>query len=275
MYKITDWEQEAKNISQWLKEYADRSGIKTLVIGVSGGIDSAVVAKICENTGLRTIGIFMPLDISEENKNSDLVDAVFEDSKMEYYQMTIDPMVEAYKCHKAWKFVDNNNPTRGGANNVKLFTSKLGEGNLRARIRANILYEIARNNQGLVVGTDNYDEAMLGYCTKGGDGLVDVLPISAYHKWQVYELAKTKILDVSQVNIDVVPSANLWEGQTDEGEWGMTYDEVATALDTYNGVYLPEQPLSKRFEEVYSKVLKMIKNSAHKRALPPSYTPNI
>jgi len=273
MYKITNWEAEAENISKWLKEYADKNGIKTLVVGISGGIDSAVVARLCENTGLRTIGIFMPLDILEEERISDLVDAVFENSKMEYWQYNIGPMVDCYKDHKAWKFADTDNPTRGGADPIKLFDSRLGEGNLRARIRANILYEIAGTNQGLVVGTDNYDESMLGYCTKGGDGLIDILPISSYHKSQVYQLAKTKTLHVSQKNIDVVPSANLWEGQTDEGELGMTYADIELAFDVYDGIIFPEQPLSKRFEEVYAKVLKMMKNSAHKRALPPSYIP--
>jgi NAD+ synthase len=279
--KNMDWNKTADEISNWIKNYADNNGIKTLVLGVSGGIDSAVCFKLCEKTGLRLIGVFMPMCYEDDEGSISmedalltlLVDSLFKDSKAEYYDLSINDIVNAYKASEMLKFLNTDLPTEANCEQIPMFETKLGEGNLRARIRANILYEIAGTNNGIVVGTDNYDEEMLGYFTKGGDGLVDILPIVNFHKNEVYELAE--VLNVPEDIVNAVPSANLWPGQTDEGELGMTYEEIRVALSVRNCKMTAEEALkiidSDRFHEVYSKVINMIKKTEHKRNLPPSF----
>lgn len=241
-------------IAQWINDYAEAAGLKTAVVGVSGGIDSAVVTRLCERTSLRVCCVAMPMWLY---KNSDptatqrAMELCVGRPTIDFHVREIGPIVEAYK--------------RGGTG-----LWQLGEGNLRARIRANILYDFAGLLHGLVVGTGNLDEDEIGYFTKGGDGLVDICPLSKLHKSVVRELAVE--LEVPKSIIDIPPTAGLWDGQTDEGELGMTYDEVAWALD-YDDQKAPIIEVSQRQKEVLTKVRHMRKVNAHKLHYPPVFNP--
>jgi len=252
----------ARDVSNWIKDYAEGCGINTLVVGVSGGIDSAVILYLCEMTGLKTISVFMPLGPGEECRLRQKIDDLMKQSTSEHRMVYIRDILLIYQ--ESYVFPDNKK---------NLGRTELSQGNLRARIRANILYDIAGTENGLVVGTDNKDEEMLGYFTKGGDGLVDILPIVNFHKSEVYELAEE--LNIPESIINAAPSANLWDGQTDEGELGMTYAEIEVAIKVWEMSITMAEALkiidSDRFHTVYSKVLNMINKTYHKRNLPPSY----
>jgi len=270
---MTDWKEEAEKISKWIEDYAKNAGISTLVIGISGGVDSAVAARLCELTAMRVIGVFMPLDFEEEDSIGNKVTELLFDTAIECIIIRIESILGTYKNSDACKLTYMGSPNIEDMKKYRLACTQLSEGNLRARIRANILYDIAGRENGLVIGTDNKDEATIGYCTKGGDGLADILPLAHYHKNEVYNLAEATNVPM---NIkDAVPSANLWDGQTDEEELGMTYDEIRVAIKVWEGSMTLDEALkevdSDRFDTVYKDVVTRIRKNAHKSQLPPTY----
>jgi NAD+ synthase len=244
--------------ARWIEGYCDKSYIKNLIVGVSGGIDSAVITRLCEKTNRQVYCYSMPMgDINNWPESTTRAIELCTVNKgvelrpnIHFNTVSIGFIVEAYKKEQ-------------------IGSTKLNEGNLRSRIRANILYDKAAEHNGIVVGTGNLDEDYIGYFTKGGDGLVDICPISAIHKSVVYEMAK--ILDVPDSIINAVPTAELWEGQTDEDELGMTYDEVKWAIDAPEGP-LPEG-MTERQKFVLQKVGNMHKKNKHKLQYPPIYNP--
>ena len=154
---------------------------------------------------------------------------------------------------------------------------QLSEGNLRSRIRANILYNYAGLNNGIVVGTGNKDEDTIGYFTKGGDGLVDICPLSDIHKSDVYRMAE--YLQIPGSIISTPPTAELWDGQTDEQELGMNYNEIEWAIKMLeiqikmndNEWVSIRNIFSNRQNVVLDKVHRMIKKNAHKLVYPPIF----
>jgi len=142
--------------------------------------------------------------------------------------------------------------------------NELAVSNIKPRLRMITLYYFAAKFNYLVIGTGNKSEAMVGYFTKYGDGGVDILPIADLYKSQVVELAKK--LGVPKSIIDKPPSADLWHGQTDEDEMGITYPEIEIALREITEGKRSELPRAK-----ISKVKKMLKNSEHKRDMPEAY----
>jgi len=317
--KYTDM---ADDIVQWLYKYCKKHKIQRLVTGVSGGIDSAVVAVLCSRvTKLselhrgqtrvygdidRTIFSFlvaMPYDVFSDhdsyNKSIDLFNAMcgkesnstWKDVTRGYLQLytyEICSILEAYqkcKCHvsKGSSLSYMVNDIDVNNDHVASFINKrLRQGNLRARIRANILYDIAaKKSNGLVVGTCNLDEEMIGYVTKGGDSLSDIEPLAQLHKSEVYKLAE--VLQIIPKSIlEAIPSAGLWEGQSDYAELGMTYDQIEVAIDTINDKQFPwikGETLDDTFKKIrekvklVDKVRAMIDKSEHKRRKPFSFTP--
>lgn len=264
-------------ISNWIREYAEEAGRQALVVGVSGGLDSAVIAKLCEKTGMKTICVSMPaipsnITIAESDSTRRAFNLCVGDKyypegdrrsqgmNVEFIRTDIGPLLDSY-CWDINKWTNNGPLTKSDSH-------RLRRGNLAARIRANILYDIAAANNGLVVGTGNYDEIQIGYLTKGGDGLVDIEPLGEFHKHTVLALAE--VMEVTEEIIEVAPSAELWDGQTDEGELGMTYSEIAFALDLY-GEPVGSEELTERQREVLKKIRKMQVASEHKRNIPPTF----
>ncbi len=232
------WGRVASVIKIFIKESV---GDKNVVIGLSGGIDSAVVAKLAVDAlGAERVQLIL-LPYGEQKDESDqiaMVDFLKAPSHRINIKNTVDSIISNY-------------------GNL----DKISSGNVMARIRMTYLYLIANQSNSMVLGTSNKTETMIGYFTKFGDGGVDNEPIGDLYKTQVFELAKH--LCIPPQIVDKKPSAGLWEGQTDEGEFGMSYNKLDKILKDYNdGISLP-------IEECI-KVRHMIENSEHKRITPPT-----
>lgn len=255
-------EELIQKTTDWIRDYVATNGIRTLVVGVSGGIDSAVVFRLCVATGKEVIAVAMPMSLEEDSCPDSLKKAEELVKGIPNVTFAIKPIGEVVDAYSKVLKLDAYNPF------------PLLQGNIRSRIRANILYHYAGLHSGIVVGTGNKDEDEIGYFTKGGDGLVDICPISLIHKSDVREMAK--LLDVPQSIIDAQPSAGLWDGQTDEDELGMTYDEVEWAikhdeLQEATGQFIPTR--NDRQDEVLGKVRTMRARNAHKLKYPPVFDP--
>ncbi|MDI6826738.1 MAG: NAD+ synthase [Candidatus Aenigmarchaeota archaeon] len=199
-----------EKIIEFIKKKVKEANAKGVVIGLSGGLDSTTVLFLCvEALGKdRVLGAMMPLEI---NKKEDLEDAiqVCEKLGVKYKIIKIDPILKSFE-----KFLD--------------LRDKLVKGNLVARIRMCILYYFANKEKSLVVGTGNKSEYLQGYFTLHGDIACDFLPIGNLYKKDVKELAKE--LGIPEKIIEKTPSAGLWPNQTDEGELGITYEELDKIL---------------------------------------------
>jgi NAD+ synthase len=219
-------------------------GEKTAVVGVSGGIDSAVVASLCvEALGpMKVLGITLPYGDQDSTDSMNLIKQL----GIFHVNRNIKPAVDSV-C-------------------PELQTNKLTRGNIMARIRMTTLYAISNNMNGIVVGTTNRSEAEVGYYTKYGDGGVDVEPIADLWKREVYEMGE--LLEVPEPIMTKSPSACLWEGQTDEGEFGFTYDDIEHYF-----VLLEEKKIPSNWmkQSVVSKIESMIKCNDHKKHMPPSF----
>jgi NAD+ synthase len=219
MNRIIDYENLSIKIQDWIKSYVNENGISTLVVGVSGGIDSAVVSTLCAETGIPTIVVGMPINSSPENtKLSDLQISLLSAKydNVEGYYIDLSPVFESFKSHKAFD---------------KRFNSELGFANTKSRLRMVSLYQIAASVGGIVIGTGNKVEDFgVGFYTKYGDGGVDISPIADLYKSEVRELGK--LLGVPQEIINAEPTDGLWEdNRVDETQIGSTYDELEWAME--------------------------------------------
>ena len=219
MNRIIDYENLSIKIQDWIKSYVNENGISTLIVGVSGGIDSAVVSTLCAETGIPTIVVGMPINSSPENtKLSDLQISLLtaKYDNVEGYYLDLSPLFESFKSHKAF---DNR------------FNSELGFANTKSRLRMVSLYQIAASVGGIVVGTGNKVEDFgVGFYTKYGDGGVDISPIADLYKSEVRELGK--LLGIPQDIINAEPTDGLWEdNRIDETQIGSTYDELEWAME--------------------------------------------
>ena len=216
---IRDPKAMAQYLSDWIRDYTVAAGKQHLVVGVSGGIDSAVVFRLCEMTGIEIIPVFLPFDVSQDNQLGGIVKNLVGDETV-VKTIFIDGLVDVFmRCDSS---ADAPSPK--------------ALGNFAARMRMSILYYIAEVNNALVVGTTNLPEWVIGYFTKWGDGAVDIEPIKGLLKEEVFQLGKDGFaVAVPDVILNAAPSANLWEGQTDEGEMGVKYGDLdAYCLDAEN-----------------------------------------
>ncbi|MCI3927241.1 ammonia-dependent NAD(+) synthetase [Paenibacillus sp. TRM 82003] len=247
-----DVEAEIRRRVDFLKEYVKAAGTTGLLIAISGGIDSAVTAGLCKKameelraeTGMdyRTVGVFQPYGEQADIEDSRSVAAAFH---LEHaVEMNIQEAVDeiAIETEYAMKHLG-----------IHRHMSKEGKGNVKARTRMVMQYALAFEMNLLVVGTDHASEAITGFFTKYGDGAVDITPLSSLNKRQVRQLAAA--LGVPQPILDKAPTAGLWEGQTDEGELGITYEA--------NSDYLEGKPID---EAARVKLEKQYDKTAHKRA---------
>lgn len=231
-----------ERIIKWLRQEVKKVKAKGIVLGLSGGIDSSVVAALAKSAvgGQRALGLLMPIhSLASDTKDAKLV---------------------ASRLKIKHKLIDLSNTYD---NLLRLLPkgNKLAKVNLKPRLRMATLYFVANSLNYLVVGTGNKSELMVGYFTKYGDGGVDLLPIGGLFKGEVKSLAKE--LDIPQSIIDKPPTAGLWPGQTDEGEMGITYDELDDILSRLVS--------KKKYVLLSDKVIKVkerIKRSEHKRQGP-------
>lgn len=237
----------ADTIIGWTKEQVEDSDSKGAVIGLSGGLDSSVVAVLCKKAFPdSTLAILMPcFSTPKDMEHAKLLANRFDIPTRE---VDLSPVIE--------KFLH-------GLEGISYEDVKdtLPVANLKPRLRMVTLYYFANKLNYLVVGTGNKSELSIGYFTKYGDGGVDILPIGDLSKAEVRELAKD--LDIPQEIIEKTPSAGLWEGQTDEGEMGLKYEELDEALTRLESKNLGDFNL-----EIIKKVQGMIKASEHKRNQP-------
>ena len=233
--------QRINTIVKWIRAYARSAKIDTLVVGISGGIDSSVVSALCARTGLKTIVVQMPIRQHKTLNNRSSMQATW---LMERYQenvthmsMDLTSVFSAFE-KKTAPFCDAENASQ----------VELAFANSRARLRMMTLYQIAQCHGGIVVGTGNRVEDFgVGFFTKYGDGGVDISPIGDCLKTQVWDMGRE--LGLKQEIIDAAPTDGLWEdGRTDKDQLGMTYPELELAMrqDTNSELGKDSTPQQKR-----------------------------
>ena len=232
MTRIDSYEDLTDKIVGWLKDYYFDNDIDAFVVGVSGGIDSAVVSSLCARTGLPTYVVCMPLDSKFEN--SKLSDAhskalVAKYDNVRRIEIELSSVYESFlKSVEWWSEAQNYNK--------KEFTASAhANANTKSRIRMVTLYQIAGSVGGIVVGTGNkVEDYGVGFYTKYGDGGVDIAPIADLYKSEVWELGE--YLEVDQRIVDAQPTDGLWDdSRTDEAQLGASYPELEEAKETGTG----------------------------------------
>jgi len=207
--KNQDYTSITKKIEDFLKTQLEKSNSDGLILGLSGGIDSSVITFLCSRVlKEKTLALVMPdSKISPKEETEDAL-KIIDDLGINYKLLDINLIVSEYS-----KYIEPNERALG---------------NLRARVRANILYYYANSKNLLVVGSSDKSEFLIGYFTKFGDGSADILPIVSLYKTQVREIAK--FLGVPKNIIEKKSSPNLWKGHSAEEEIGVRYDEIDAIL---------------------------------------------
>jgi NAD+ synthase len=215
--------EKAQFISNWIKNYTEMmpSKAKSLVIGISGGIDSSVSSTLSAMTGLKTIVLSMPIKQKSSQHDLSLKHQewlVKNFTNVEAQIINLDILFETFK------------------NTLSKFDNELGLANSRARLRMTTLYQVAAANKGIVVGTGNKVEDFgVGFYTKYGDGGVDISPIADCNKTEVWEMGKE--LNILNEIIEAAPTDGLWDdGRTDEGQLGLRYEELEEAMNNVNSI---------------------------------------
>jgi NAD+ synthase len=228
----------AERISNWIKERVEEAGAEGVVLGMSGGIDSSVAAVLAQRgLGDRVLGLIIPCHSQPSDAEQARQVAAKFGIETEYVDLTpvFDRLVEALPPG-----------------------DRVAVGNLKARLRMVVWYYFANNRNYLVAGGGNKSEIMAGYFTKYGDGGVDILPLGDLLKTQVRELARE--LGIPEEIIVKPPSAGLWKGQTDEGEMGITYDELDSVL-----MAIESGDVNECDQKSLARVRAMMAASQHKR----------
>tara|TARA_B100000795_G_scaffold147366_1_gene110433 strand:- start:155 stop:892 length:738 start_codon:yes stop_codon:yes gene_type:complete len=214
-------------ISNWIKTYVDQmpNRAQSLVIGVSGGIDSSVSSTLCAMTGIKTIVLSMPIkqEINQHDLSLKHQEWLLNKFKnVEAHTLSLDKLFESF------------------SSSLSNFSNDHGLANSRARLRMTSLYQVAAANKGIVIGTGNKVEDFgVGFYTKYGDGGVDISPIADCNKTDVWELGKE--LKIIKEIIDADPTDGLWDdGRTDEGQLGIKYKELEDAMKDLNSPHRAE-----------------------------------
>ncbi|MDA9598760.1 NAD(+) synthase [Candidatus Pelagibacter sp.] len=219
--------EKVKYISNWIKTYVDKmpSKAQSLVIGISGGIDSSVSSTLSAMTGLKTIVLSMPIKQKENQHDLSLKHQewlIKNFKNVEAHTISLDKLFQSF------------------SSTLNKFDNEHGFANSRARLRMTTLYQVAAANKGIVVGTGNKVEDFgVGFYTKYGDGGVDISPIADCNKTEVWELGKE--LGILTEIIDAPPTDGLWDdGRTDEGQLGFKYEDLEEAMKNLNSPHRQE-----------------------------------
>lgn len=205
---MINWKNVKEQLITFLQEEVKKTGLQKVTVGLSGGLDSAVVAVLCKEAfGDKLNCVLMPSQFSSQSSTDHAVE-LCEKFDIKYEIISIAPMVEA--------FIDN------------MDEDKLRIGNFSARMRMSVLYDVSSKESSLVVGTSNKSELLLGYGTIFGDIACAINPIGEMYKSDEFEFAK--YLGVTDAIINKAPSADLWEGQSDENELGYSYKQMDDVL---------------------------------------------
>ena len=226
-----NYQKKINYISKWIKEYATSLSFQpvSLVIGVSGGIDSAVTSTLCAKTGFKTIAISMPI---KQNLNQ-------HDLSLKH----LDWLKNNFENVET-KIIELDNVFASFENTMKDFNNSLAFANSRSRLRMVTLYQIAQANKGIVVGTGNKVEDFgVGFYTKYGDGGVDISPIADCKKTDVWNIGKS--LGVIDEIIEAAPTDGLWDdSRNDESQLGLSYEEIEDAMENTNSKHI------KKYQEI-------------------------
>lgn len=265
-------ERAVTSVSDWIVSRSQSAGAASLVVGVSGGVDSAVVAGLCAMTGIPTYGVIMPCSSSPASISR------------------AEEVISKYKIHRYLVDLELAFDSISEQVSPQRVKDKMSLGALRSCLRAPTLDHVAKVHGGIIVGTGNMNEdEVVRYYQKRGDGCVDISPIAKFHKSEIYQMAVD--LDVPQSVICATPSADLWgpdSGQEDEKEMDMTYSDIewgiqfatryssiplsvtggnVTSIQIRNSVLMAKQQgirLSDDQSRVLEKLVKMEEGSRHK-----------
>lgn len=245
-----EYSRLGKHISQWLNDYCENSKVLGFVIGISGGIDSAVTSTLCAQTGKKTILVNLPIKQNESEYNRALEHIENLKSRFSNVQSVEVNLTETFEI------LSNHLPIEAKSNSLAM-------ANTRSRLRMTTLYAIAQGNNCLVAGTGNKIEDFgIGFYTKYGDGGVDISPIADLLKTEVFQLGKElKVIESIQ---NAAPTDGLWGDQrTDEDQIGATYPELEWAMLFHGN----ENELTSRQQEVLTIYRRL--NTANKHKMLP------
>lgn len=250
---MVDYDAVAAAIRSFARERVEAAGADGVVLGISGGLDSTVAAHLLADAlgPERVSGLVMPGAPSSPEHMED-ARWLCRDLGLRWKELTIEPLVER---------VGTVTPDPA---------DRLTTGNVRARMRKLLEYRAANRENRLVVGADNRSEYQLGYFTKYGDGACDFRVLSPLYKLEVYDLAE--FLGVDERFIEKTPTAELWEGQTDESELGAPYEVIDPVLrELLDRDATVEEAIRRTDadEEIVRRLAELHETSAHKRSMPP------
>ncbi len=251
--------KDLNNLVKWTKDYiqtAVPAGKYQAIVGLSGGIDSAVAAALCVKAigPEKVLGLILPCD--SDPIDSELAWDLCDSLDIAAREVNLEDSFYAWKkAYKSQLEADKRIP-------------RLVFANAKARLRMTTLYAAAGQFGGLVIGTTNKTEMILGYATKYGDNGVDIEPLQDFYKCEIYELAGY-FIDIPKQIISRAPTAGLWDGQTDEGELGMTYEQIDFLLAKYGISTLCQMadgaiPHTKYAVEATNKIAMLYRASLHK-----------
>ena len=215
-------------ITDWIRNYADRAGMTSLVVGISGGIDSAVVSALCARTGLNVFAVTMPIRQRPELHDLSMRQGLWLAQNFDNVRHEIIDLTSTFDEFES---------------RLSTYPNLLGLANSRSRLRMVTLYQIAQSVNGLVVGTGNKVEDFgVGFYTKYGDGGVDISPIADCYKTEVWQMGRE--LGILQEIIDAPPTDGLWDdGRTDQDQLGgLSYAELEVAMRMDLGEITTDEP---------------------------------
>jgi NAD+ synthase len=227
-------------ITAWIRNYAAEAGMTSLVVGISGGIDSAVVSALCARTGLNTVAVTMPIRQLPDLHDLSMRQGAWLTQNFDNVRHDIIDLTTVFDEFE---------------NRLSTYNNLLGFANSRSRLRMVTLYQIAQSVGGLVVGTGNKVEDFgVGFYTKYGDGGVDISPIADCYKTEVWQMGRE--LGVLQDIIDAPPTDGLWDdGRTDEDQLdGLTYQQLELAMSLDEGTVLVKSDLDLELLEKYQAI---------------------